>query len=329
MSKSILKKLIGITLGMILIPLAFNQCGKVDFAESGESEFGSLSIAANGEGTYKVTVQHAGSSARPLDLVWIIDNSGSMSAEAAHVRNNLASFANSLSVIPDVKLAVISSVGTTGTSVVIPTGLPIPTLAIDVLISSHNALDALGSAMCPVGAISGAPCASTSSALSLRGSLRTFLRSGSLKVFVVVTDDTSYIPAQKFEETFTSVFPGETPIVHGFVGIGAASSCQEATGIQYQDLARDTGGKIFNVCDQDWTPAFSQLSNHVVSSALGTISLPQEVLSGTITSVTVNEQTIPSSQYSLNPTGILFSQEIRERVGALRLVIQFKSAGAQ
>src|SRR5690606_37932021 len=55
-----------------------------------------------------------------VDIVWIIDNSGSMNTEAAHVRTNLLSFLNSTSNYADLKFKLVSKQGNSGNSAQLP-----------------------------------------------------------------------------------------------------------------------------------------------------------------------------------------------------------------
>jgi len=57
---------------------------------------------------------------RKADVVWVIDNSGSMAEEADNVRKNFEAFLSTVSAVRDLKTALVSSYGTNGTQMALP-----------------------------------------------------------------------------------------------------------------------------------------------------------------------------------------------------------------
>ncbi|NJL24733.1 MAG: hypothetical protein HC902_05900 [Calothrix sp. SM1_5_4] len=140
----------------LILTLTFNQCSEVGFVQQNGFVEG-YSTLPDGTKVFQVSQDLGGRQIKPLDIVWIVDNSGSMSAEAAHVRSNLTQFVNQLSSLSDVKIAVVSRVGSTGTSVGIPQ-IPIPSLQVNQTVESTDALRILQSAICPATAPAGSAC---------------------------------------------------------------------------------------------------------------------------------------------------------------------------
>lgn len=307
---------------ILSVPVAFNQCSEVSFTPAVDSK---ASITGNDDGsqTYQATHMFSQNQLRPLDIVWVVDNSGSMSTEAAHVRNNLVNFVSTLANVTDVKLALLSAIGSTGTLVDYPT-IPIPNLKINQSVSSTNGLRLLSSTICKVGSTH-ALCNSGGEA-AVRGQLQNFLRADSHKVVVMVTDDESSVPMTDFLDVYSESFDRSTVTVYGWVGLGGnLSPCQARTGTQYSSLATATGGEVYNVCDTDWTSRFNQLANNVVTLVKDTIALPNNVINSTILSVTLNDQPIAPVDYTISPAGIAFNETVRQMYpGPVILRINFR-----
>lgn len=319
------------SVALLGLTLVYNQCSQVSFdtASSSVGAAGDVTPPPGrppppGQNIYEADVAVQVSQSKPLDLVWVVDNSGSMTAEAAHVRSNFQSFVTTLGVIPDVRMAVISSIGTSGNSVSLPAGITIPSLEINQHVASRDGLQHLTSALCPKTAPSGSLCANFSLSTAIRGKLNSFFRTDSQKVLVMVTDDESNMTGASFQSYFQSIYPGQSMIIYGFIGLGKTlSPCQANTGTVYQGLSSSTGGAIFNVCDTDWSATFSQLANHVVTNAIETNPLPANILNSTIISVAVNGVTLTAAQYTLNATGIVIDPALRAGQTMLHLKIVY------
>ena len=150
-----------------------------------------------------------------------------------------------------------------------------------------------------------------------------FLRSDARLSMVVVgdADDQSPDTLQNYEQFFKDL-KGDVPGQFVFSGIvtpdNKATTCPtgESSGDRYMQLARDTSGDIENVCDSDWgTP----LAN-IATASLGPIqSFP---LSGhpsdaTQITVTVNGQAVTTG-WSYDPTSntVVFTQGSAPPVGS-------------
>lgn len=246
-----------------------------------------------------------GTSSKPLDIVWVIDNSGSMDAEAAHVRNNFNQFINSVKSAADIRVALISKSGTTGTAVSLPvTGSAY--LQINQTVGSTDGLSLTAAALCPA---SGGGAACSDGRLktgAIRGALRGFLRADTHKVFVFVTDDNSTNYSRTdFMKVFTEVYPTDSAIVYGFVGANAAASpCIARVGSVYVDLANNTGGSVYNICDTDWTSTFSTLATSVINLASGSARIPAVVYQAQHRLVYVDGVEVPANRYTLDGSGI-------------------------
>lgn len=260
-------------------------------------------------GVFETTV--GGATTKPLDIVWVIDNSASMDAEAAHVRNNFNRFISSVGSAADIRVALISKAGTSGTSVSLPvTGSAYK--QINQMVASTNSLSLTAAALCPATG-GGAACNDSrlSKSAPIRGGLRDFLRTNSHKVFVFVTDDNSAYPRADFMKVFNEVFPSDVAVIYGFVGASkAASPCIAKPGTAYVELAQQTAGAVYNICDTDWTSTFNTLATSVINLASSTTLLPASVLSAVAMTVYVDGVVVPPGSYVIDGSGIQFSSAV-------------------
>jgi hypothetical protein len=220
---------------------------------------------------------------KPLDMVWVVDNSGSMSAEAANVRNNITAFISGLDKTSDMKLMLISQKGTSGTTVSLPGGLdPVRFLQANIKISS-----------------TGGPKALIDQLSLMDNEGQPFFRADAKKIIVFVTDDNSAMPASTFTSSLSMLGAGSKDIaVFGFIGLGStASPCQANTGTVYQSLATQTNAKVFNICALDWKQHFSDLKADVLTK-LGRTFMMKDSMVAKITKVEVDGVELASSKYN-------------------------------
>ncbi len=227
-----------------------------------------------------------------VDLIWMVDNSGSMNAEAEIVRDNLYAFLDFVENKSDIKFKLISRTGVTGTSVSIPFSTSERFSQIDYAVGSLNSISILTTIM-------------------NNGQLDNFFRPGALKYVVFVTDDNSKHPATDLQNLFSVNLPGEALKVSGFIGLGGvASPCQYNTGNVYKTLADSSGGHMFNICNQDWSANFEKLASHIVDSANNKFRLTYSNVKS-VDKVTVNGNEIDISAVELTGDSIIINTDIK------------------
>lgn len=229
---------------------------------------------------FKVTFN---SEAAPLDMLWVIDNSGSMSQEAALVRKNFDAFLAALNKSTNFRLLLISQQSTSGTGVSIPSSFDSNThKQINYTVGSTNGTQIL------VDKLKTFPAG--------------FLRQDSKKIVVFVTDDNSSISSSTFLNSLMSqqAWSAKDISVSSFIGIDAkVSPCMAKTGAVYKDLAMQTGGQIYNICSEDWSAHFNDLMNTSVSKAVRRFSLSVEAVKSVV-EVKVDGMSLNKSAYSLS-----------------------------
>ncbi len=215
---------------------------------------------------------------RPVDIIWVIDNSGSMDAEEARVQSNMNGFASSIAASgTDYHVIVIND--TSHVNVPPPLGGSPELLNVNVNIDSHNALENLVAAY---------------------PTYQSFLRPTSVKHIVVVSDDESGWSKATFESQLGALTaPGfgtgwrlhavvaeSPPYIQGHCFLLSA-----AAGSTYISLQTAHNGTFFSLCETNWSPLFATLAQSVTQGlALPcTFSIPA-----------------PTSGQSIDPTHVNF-----------------------
>lgn len=252
----------------------------------------------------------------PVDMVWVVDNSGSMSEEVAQVRANIQSFVSSVGDKSDLRLSILSNedrrLGLQFDSTMVAKDF----LQLKSMVYSTNLLSSLAAAVCPadqfegtqrnVTKICGKDVQSLTSgglyedyyAKEFAGALVDRMRPEAQKVFVFVSDDNSRgsLDATNFF-TITGIDPNLTHI-YAFVGDESRSGCNVANkGVAYKELATKSGGETFDICEADWSANFSKLTDHVKKLTSNAFVIPAEVSVKNIQAVKIGDTTLSAKQY--------------------------------
>ncbi len=89
-----------------------------------------------------------------------------------------------------------------------------------------------------------------------------FLRPGAglLVIYVTDEDDSSPHPVAFYESFFRSLKPPGQVRINAIAGIGARGCPTADLGSRYVTLSNSLGGQLTSICDNDWTAAWSNLS---------------------------------------------------------------------
>jgi len=207
---------------------------------------------------------------QPADILFVIDNSGSMQVEAASVKANMNQFSSKIVASGiDVHVVLISAIGgDTGMCIDPPLGsggcpavdTKLPTfLHINDSVGSNNALSKL---------------------LANHPTWKDSMRADAAKHIVVVSDDNSSMGANDFDAQFKALDPSHAGYkFHAIVGAkdsGDVLWCIQdpvccaftaKAGKVYLDLINKTGGVFGDLCKQDFKPVFDLLSTEVIKNA--------------------------------------------------------------
>jgi hypothetical protein len=270
---------------------------------------------------------------KALDMIWVIDNSGSMSEEAAQVRNNLEKFVTSLNVSSDsnMKFLLVSKTSTVTQSPAYCIQFPTKKGCLEQGVSlPANIKSNFSQEDIYVDSTNG-PSLLIRKLQQLDSASTPFFRRDSKKVVVFVTDDNSTsdfidksvnpnitvsaFSAIKFSaalNSLTNVSPGEASFF-GFIGLGndpnkdPYSSCQAATGLVYKTLSAKNNGAVFNICDTDWASNFDALKTNVQTTLERTYNLKAQNVANVVKIVVDNNTILADpANFTFDPaTGIL------------------------
>jgi hypothetical protein len=208
---------------------------------------------------------------QPADIIWIIDNSGSMQNEAAAVQTNMNAFSQLITASGiDHRVVLISDpnvntfcFGTFGIQVPPPLGGSPNFLHVTQEVGSNNPLEIT---------------------LNTYSQWQSIMRPNATKTFIVVTDDQSDMPAQTFTDGVNALDPMfassnwkfsgifcNTPSCSapGFVCLGLPlpiPACA-AQGTVYAELVNARGGTAADLCAQNFDPVFKSLADQIISSS--------------------------------------------------------------
>lgn len=194
----------------------------------------------------------------PADIIFVVDNSGSMSFEAAEIQARMNDFSTQIIASGiDVHVVLISSYPDNGNGICIDAPLgsggcpgadsnPPTYTHVDERVASHDAWERL---------------------LATHGEWSSAIRPDSIKHVVVVTDDTSNMPWGEFHLAFQNLDPAYIDYVHH--SVVCHSDCASAAGIgtNYIELSNTTGGVASDLCAQDFQAVFDVLSTEVIGGA--------------------------------------------------------------
>lgn len=287
-----------------------------------------------------------------LDIVWIIDNSGSMTEEAAQVRSNFSKFISSVSEETDLKLALISADspirGTADTSVRLSSSdIAAGHVQLDLAVGSTNAMAIAAAASCdsqgtnleyiPTNRFGGdldqnaTLCGednfyyteefqekfpgssrfieSPEIISAASGRLTSFFRPNATRAYVFVTDDNAQTVNQRnFAEMVSS--EDTKPIIYAFRGVINATNCEVANpGEAYEEVSAASGGKVFDICERDWTQHFSSLTESVIKQANNKFTLEFSAIPSSLR-VAINGKNLSSQDFTLTGRQLIIAEPV-------------------
>ena len=195
---------------------------------------------------------------RPVDILWVIDQSGSMSQEIAGVKanmNNFSSYINGQKIDYHV-IVMASKTGSYGICIKPPLGGPGCTDGprFKQVVQNVQSVDSLKLIQKNISAI------------------EAFMRPNSLRQIVEVTDDnsrpgySSAIPGTTFHAWITKRAGWKDYIFHSIVSL-YQDSCTAKIGTEYIWLSNQTKGLKLHICKANWNTMFAQLSKKVADLA--------------------------------------------------------------
>lgn len=295
-----------------------------------------------------------------LDMVWVIDNSGSMSEEAEKVRENFASFLKNVENSTNLNLALISA----STAQKVRTGVDLPAEAkakgyiqLENAVGSWNSLSILASAVCPASStdidtnatteqrsrlgssakicnlteVAGRNIEHPEQIKNLAGSLTGFFRPEATKAFVFVTDDNAEdLSADEFSLALSQADDPIQPIVYAFDGIPENNTCATNggrianVGEVYNELTTITKGQSFDLCAANWSSHFNKLTESIVAKANSKFELQNLPVTGSI-EVKVGDKVLDTSLYTVLGSQVTIDENTLLEAGDVAITISYEA----
>ena len=207
----------------------------------------------------------------PSDIIWVVDQSGSMDQETQYVQQQINGFASS-----------IASSGVDYHVVMIADPNADNAICVPPPLGGSNCGDNTRFRLVPteIGSNDGPQLA-----LGEYSQYSDFLRPDAMKHFVFVTDDESDVSAANFLSQLQALQPAgmfDNLQVHAIYAYGSpgGNGCTgtfgsgAAEGTVYTELVAQTGGERGIICTGDWTQVLNAISAAVVAGAGVQCSLP-------------------------------------------------------
>lgn len=211
------------------------------------------------------------------DIIWVVDNSGSMGEEIADIRRHINSFAAQVTQSGlDAHIVMISDKGTTGASICVAEPLASPNCGdngqfrhVDEEVASTDAPNVM---------------------LDSYGAYEAMLRDGSHRAVVFVTDDNSRMSGETFVASMNAKARLAGAAVHGVVGLDL-NDCPDiaAKGSNYERMAQLTGGLVVPICCNDYGLLVDTLATDI-AQASRRFRLDREVTSPQSVRVFIEDQ---------------------------------------
>ena len=260
-----------------LLSLSASNCSaKTDFSGNNSSD----SNLKAGESDSKVFTVGSDEIKGPVDIVWVIDESGSMRDDVERVHTNLEAFERDLEEFSNVKSLLSDEAGwgvqsTNGPQCFLKAlGIEIKSLFFP---RSFISMIAERFSDCD-------------------DQLKDFFREKSKKVVIFVTDDNSRMLPEDFFDALSET-PYSDIIFHAFASTGITECPSQAReGLMYRELIKSSKGQLYNLCEEDWTKHYEQLTNNIKKSVISEIDTDIDP-DAKIIAVLVNNEPIPDSSY--------------------------------
>jgi hypothetical protein len=236
---------------------------------TGSSSFGTSGASgASGDGGGNCAAVTAQTAKAKVDIIIVIDNSGSMSGELAQVRTNVNTFASKIGGIGlDYTVTFLVQRGNGSLEVCVPPPLAGAACAdkppqfhhVDMDVQSTDSFRLILS--------------------SYETSWKNYLRTDATKVFIEVTDDSSDMPYMQFDTQLLAKQPAgmfgtaakRNYIWHSIISkpfaatVPSTAICSGAAGssVDYQHLSVLTGGIIDEVCKTDYSGVLNNIAKGI------------------------------------------------------------------
>jgi hypothetical protein len=213
----------------------------------------------------------AGIGLQPADIIVVVDNSGSMDAEAGFVQASMQPFSTQVFLAGiDAHVVLISADDTSDAGICLPTPLGSGMCPDDTNLPGYlHVVDSVGSND------------GLQKIIQHHATWAPQMRATANKHIIVITDDDSDLSANDFNTMFLALDPTyagyrahaiaspEDPVI---ACLGQTTCCpfgplSAALSQEYIDLAALTGGLFGNLCEQEFGPIFTAVAEQVIEGS--------------------------------------------------------------
>jgi len=231
------------------------------------------------------------------DIIFVIDDSGSMHEETVQIRANMNAFASKIGGSGiDYRVIVMTQKGASGADngLCVPPPLAAANCGDNAPIFHHvpqsvASTNSLSLILATYDGVSNSP-GNEDEESPTAPPWNVHLRPDAWKIFVEVTDDESEMTADAFDAALLAKPPAgmfgtaqaRRYIFHSIVGwepgspLGSSTKCStsEGPGTEYQKLSQLTGGIVDSVCKTDYSGVLDQLATGITDRLACELSLP-------------------------------------------------------
>lgn len=195
----------------------------------------------------------------PADIIFVVDNSGSMTFEAGEIQDKLNEFSNIIDMAEiDARVVLVSSYPNNGNGICIdpPLGAmngclnnanadsdPPDFTHVDDRVASHDAWDVL---------------------VDTYDQWSSVLRDNASTHVVIVTDDDNNTSLTDFDTAFQALNPNFDDYFHHSVVCHSNCPSAASIGTDYINLSMQTMGVAADLCDQDFDSVFDALTTAII-----------------------------------------------------------------
>ena len=248
---------------------------------SGSSGFGTSGGGSSGDGDAGTCAAVAADTAKAkVDIIFVIDDSGSMTEEMVQIKTNVNTFAQKIETSGlDYTVTFIVKKGTSGNSICVPTPLAGAACADHPPLFHHVNQDVQST---------------DSFQLILQTydqSWNSFVRMDATKVFIEVSDDRSQMAYTAFDTALLAKAPAgmfgtaaaRNYIFHSIVSkpfadaIPSTNICSTAAGpsVDYQQISKLTGGIVDEVCKTDYSGVLDNIAKGITDKLACVLTYPK------------------------------------------------------
>lgn len=261
-----------------------------------------------------------------VDILVAVDQSRSMPEEIQIVKDNLVRFQKIVAAKTNVKLGLFGSPsGPVGADMFESPYIDQFKNHFPVLVKSHDSLEKFLEFY----------ATGTETAGGQKVKAEQFYRNGTLKIYLVVTDEDALFRGDKSTDNLSPeelaeyfklridklVTPGSLK-VYAFAGKSSSSCGAKTPGRVYEYLAKLMESKVYDICSSDWTVPLEDLASQIITGANQRFKLTHSV--DQIIAVLLGNETLSEEDYQLDGNVLVLKKMVEESQSGQELRVYYR-----